>query len=158
MELIDAYKLYENKIKEESTLYSTIVGSDEALVLSSLSLLKNYRNYILLFFSYDKSPRIDNIKDISTMQAKALNTLLESCVTVINSFQLDPELIIVENDDIIDPYNMINIILNDYMTAALSPDDKYEDIMRSIFNIIIEKDFTKLLKSIFLKFAHTKSK
>ncbi len=158
MELAEAYVLYKNKIQENSMVYATITNSDDSMVLSSFLLLKTYRKYILFLTDRNKSPRISNIKDITLIESKVLAELIEACVVFMDTFLLNHNNVLVEDDEIVDPYDLITIMLEDCLLASLSEDKQYENIIKSIFNIIAETTFEKLLKNIFLKLTHMKIK
>jgi len=156
MELIEAYHQYRERIKKESLVFREVVDNQDCMILSTLLFLKTYREYILTLSGKGRSPRIKKVSEVSIVEGKRLNNLMESCVAIIDSFQLDPKNIIIKDDDLTDPYTLINIILKDYLSPTLSSDEVYEKIVRSIFNIIIDGDFERILKDIFLKFIHMK--
>lgn len=157
MEIKEAYKKYQVKLQSTSIEYNKITMDGDGSTLAPLFFIKAYKDYIIYLSNNKTSPRLKSMGKLSTLEYKQLNTLLESLVILIDTFCLDIDKIFVKDNNIGDPLEIVDVILKDFITSKLSEDDVYEDICKSLVNIIVEDNFEQILKGLFLKFAHSKS-
>ena len=155
MDLKTAYKTFNSRLEKTSTYYKTICSDKDSLFLSTMYLVKSYKDYILHYTGF-KSPRISKISNLTPKEEVLLGNLLEACIIYSESFGLDLDAILKVSTDLKDPYDSIDIILNDHCGTRLSDDSAYEEIILSVFNILIDGNFELILKNLFLKYSHIK--
>lgn len=156
MELKKAYTIFLKRLEKDSLIYQSINGSEDCSFLSTLYFLKCYKNYILYYTNTNKEPRISKLDKLSRKEETLLGNLLESSTIFIDVLGLNPENILKESKEMEDPLNVIDLVLDDYLNTVLSDDDMYENIILSLFNVLIKNNFEIVLRNLFLKYAHIK--
>lgn len=156
MELIQAYNLYNAKLKENSPLYALIIESEDDISLSVLYFLKCYKKYITICDTLKKPTTITRLNVLDKLQSKSLYDLLNSLVILTERLKISAINVLKKEDKLVDPTDIIDIILKDYITTSLSDDLVYEKYVRAAFNLIVDKEFDKTLKDLFLKYTNIK--
>ena len=156
MDLKKAYGLFSSRLEKSSVIYKNINSSSDGCFLSVLYFLKSYKDYIFYYSTNNKDPRISKISNLSRKEETLLGDLLESCVIFIDALGLDTENILRESKTMEDPLSLIDLLLGDYLSSILSSDEKYENIVSSVLNILIKDNFESVLKNLFLKYSHIK--
>lgn len=156
MDLKTAYDLFSSKIKKSSATYMNINSSVDDSFLSVLYFLKAYKDYIVYYSTNNKDPRISKISNLSRKEEALLGDLLESCVIYIDALNLDVTNILQESKDMKDPLNLVDLVLEEYLNFIFSSNEDYENIISSMFSILIKNNFESVLKALFLKYSHIK--
>lgn len=156
MELSKACNLFKERVKKEN-IYKKIVVDDNSVFLGTLYLLKTYKDYILCTDKLHKSVKIQKLTGLSREEEYCIGNLLEACIIFSESVGIDyKEPTIIFNDPLVDPYDIVDILLKDYITNTLSDDQKYQDIIISIYSLLNSGNSTEILKNLFLKFTYIK--
>ena len=156
MDLIQAYNLYNAKLKESSSLYSLIIENEDDISLSVLYFLKCYKKYIITCDILKKPTTVVKLNVLDKLQSKSLYDLLCSLVILTERLKISAINVLKKEDKLVDPTDIIDIILKDHITTSLSDDLVYERYVRAAFNLIADKEFDKTLKDLFLKYTNIK--
>lgn len=155
MSIVEAYNLLLKRLETNSHNYNIITNSSDPYTVSLLYLLSNYRKYLINRQSKDK--RVSSLKSLNKTDYKYLFNLCESLAAFIDVFCLDKKNILLQTEELIDPLDLLDISCTDLLSGPTTViDDTYENVCRSILNILVEDNFELFYKSLFLKFASIK--